>query len=329
MSASVQRDVSPLPPHTAVCLGAFDGLHQGHQALFDAAFTLAPRVAILTFDPHPMQILAPDRAPRLLQTSIQRRRVAAAMGVEHLVLLPFNTSFAQQSPEVFVRDVLTEGLRPSHVVVGNDFRFGAKRAGTPDALRTLLAPHHIPVEIVDPVLDEQSSDKISSTTIRQALDRGDVERAGALLGRWHSVAGSVVHGAKRGRLIGYPTANIDYGTGYLPPLGIYATTFSVWDRTSPDYGAVWPSVTSLGRNPTFVTNGSPTLESHILDRELGERLYGLDVEVAFVARLRSEQRFESVEALVAQMDRDAAQARSRLTSAVISRTIAPPERIAR
>lgn len=320
---SVQRNADPLPPHTAACMGAFDGLHRGHQALFERAASVAERVAMVTFEPHPLAVLAPERAPKLLHTPTQRQRVAASLGLDDLVLLPFDRSLSQLSPEAFVQNFLTDGLRPHTVVVGDDFRFGAKRAGDPARLATLLEPHGIAVEVVAPVLDG-GDEKLSSTNIRRALDQGDVERAGDMLGRWHSAGGRVVHGAKRGRAIGYPTANIDYGASYLPPLGIYATALTVWDPTSEDYGTVWPSVTSLGRNPTFVQDGQATLETHVLDQNLGERLYGVDVEVSFIARLRSEARFASVEALVAQMNRDAAQARQRVTSAALSRTIAPP-----
>lgn len=325
-SLRVQRDASPLPAGTAACLGAFDGLHRGHQALFTRARRWS-RVAAVTFDPHPAAVLAPARAPRMLQTPTQRERVAAALGLQHLVLLPFDTDRAAQSPQAFVDEVLVGGLRPAAVVVGEDFRFGAGRAGDPELLRARLSAAGIGVEVVEPVPDPRPgapADKLSSTAIRRALDEGRVDEAAILLGRPHGITGRVVGGARRGRTLGYPTANIGEAESYLPPLGIYATALTVWDRSSPDYGAVWPSVSSLGRNPTFTEDGPCTLEVHVLDLDLQERLYGVEIEVSFVARLRGEERFESVPALVAQMDRDAAAARAALPPEVLATVIHPP-----
>lgn len=308
-------------------MGAFDGLHRGHQALIAQARTLGERVALVTFEPHPAQVLTPERAPRLLQTPTQRERVAAAYGVDDLVLLPFDDAMARLPPAAFVQRYLSQGLRPSALVVGADFRFGAGRAGDTATLRRLLAPAGIEVTIVDPVLDEDGG-KLGSTEIRAAIDAGDVQRAATILGRWHAVHGPVVAGAKRGRAIGYPTANIGVGEGCVPPIGIYATVLAVWDPRSPDYGAVWPSVSSIGRNPTFTSGGDApvTVEAHVLDRDLGERLYGVEVELSFVARLRDEDRFDSVGELVTQIDRDCEEARPLLGPDAIARTLAPPPR---
>ncbi len=323
---NVRRDAAALPPDTAVCMGAFDGLHRGHQALLDRARTHAPRVALVTFDPHPTKIIAPDRQPKLIYAPIQRERVAEALDVSALVLLPFDEAMSKMSPEAFVQACLIDGLQPAAMVVGADFRFGARRAGDAEALRTLLAPAGIDVDIVAPVpLGVGENAKLSSTDIRRALDAGDVHTAGTLLGRWHALAGTVVHGAKRGRALGFPTANLGPSEGYAPPIGIYATALSVWDPGSPDYGTVWPAVTSVGRNPTFTDGDAPVVvETHVLDQALGERLYGVDVEVAFVSRLRGEVKFDGADALVEQMHRDAQQAREALTTAVLDRVLAPP-----
>jgi riboflavin kinase/FMN adenylyltransferase len=320
----VQRDAEALPPATAACMGAFDGLHRGHQALIERARTLAHRVALITFDPHPARVLSPDRAPRLLQTATQRERVANALGVDTLVLLPFDATMARLPPDAFVEQYITGGLRPAALVVGADFRFGAARSGDTQRLRHLLAPTAIELAVVDPVIGEGGG-KLGSTEVRQAIDAGDMQRAAAILGRWHAVHGPVVAGAKRGRAIGYPTANIDVGEAYVPPVGIYATVLAVWDPRSPDYGAVWPSVTSVGRNPTFTDGAAPvTVEAHVLDRDLGDRLYGVEVELSFVARLRDEEKFDSVEALVARIDRDCEDARAHLGPDAIAHTLAPP-----
>ena len=323
MAIHVQRDAEALPPGTGACMGAFDGLHRGHQALIERARASGDRVALVTFDPHPARVLAPERAPRLLQTATQRQRVAEALGIDTMVLLPFDTAMARLPPEAFVERYITGGLRPAALVVGADFRFGAGRAGDTQRLGELLAPAGIDVVVVPPVVDEHGA-KLGSTEVRAAIDAGDMQRAGAILGRWHAVHGPVVEGAKRGRTIGYPTANIDVGDAYVPPLGIYATVLTVWDPRSPDHGAVWPSVSSVGRNPTFTHGDAPvSVEAYVLDRDLDERLYGVEVELSFVARLRDELKFDSVEALVARIDRDCEEARAWLGADAIARTLAP------
>lgn len=325
MPLDVQRDATALPPETAVCMGAFDGLHRGHRALIERARTHAPRVALVTFDPHPTAVLAPERMPPLLHAAVQRERVAADLGVERLVLLPFDVELSRTAPEAFVQRFFSDGLRPAAVVVGADFRFGARRAGTAHSLREQLAPAGIDVDVVELLPQRTSDEKVSSSDIRKAVLAGDLRRAGQALGRWHAVAGTVVHGAKRGRDLGFPTANIDPAGGLVPPTGIYASVFTVWDPSAPDYGVVWPSVTSVGHNPTFTDAGAPvTVEAHVLDQQLGERLYGLQVEVAFVERLRGEQKFDDVNALVAQMHDDARAAREALTDSVLAHTLAPP-----
>lgn len=328
-----QRDTAALPDGTAVCLGAFDGLHLGHQALLAAAKEHAPHVGLVTFDPHPLQVLAPERAPRLLQTAVQRRRVSEALGVEHLVLLPFDREMALMSAEQFVHRVLVEGLRPAAVVVGEDFRFGRGREGDAERLGQLLAPAGIEVRRVAAVPVPPSARepgveldaKLSATTVRRAVEAGHVERAGAMLGRWHSVAGTVVAGAKRGRTIGFPTANIEAPSGFLPAPGVYAGVLVVWSKTGPCASQAWPAVANLGRNPTFDGSGAALrLEAHAIDQALGEQLYGLEVELSFVARLRDEQRFAGPSALVEQIRRDVDAARPHLTPRALAFATTPP-----
>lgn len=332
-----QRDRVALPPATAVCLGAFDGLHLGHQALITRAQTLGERVGLVTFDPHPRQVLTPDRAPRLLHTDEQRRRVSASLGVDHVVLLPFDDAMAQMPADVFVKELLIEGLRPCAVVVGEDFRFGRGREGTAAMLSELLAPAEIKVVIVPPVPVPASARpphadphlKLGATAIRDAVAAGEIGRAADMLGRWHSVAGTVVKGAQRGRKIGFPTANVDAPSAFLPPAGVYASYLSVWSEGSPLYGKVWPAATNLGRNPTFVSSedGSAELrlESHVIDKHLETELYGLAVEVHFVARIRDEQRFDETEALVAQLHDDVDICRYALGAAALARVVGPPK----
>lgn len=314
------RQPSPLPPGTAACIGAFDGLHLGHQALLCQAAALAPRVALVTFEPHPAQILAPERAPPRLQTLGQRARVAAALGVDTLVLLPFTRALAETSPDDFAAELLRDGLRPAAVVVGPDFRFGAGRRGDPDVLRRLLEPAGITVavapEIAGPPDPDGSPQKLGSSGIRRAVVVGDLRAAADMLGRPYSVEGEVVHGARRGRTLGFPTANIACKNPLLPPGGVYAGALAVVSP-GPRHGAVWPAVMNLGTNPTFTPgpDAPRTLEVHALDVALGDDLYGLTVEVAFADRLRDELRFTSPEALTAQIARDIAAARPRLPPA--------------
>lgn len=340
-----QRDTAALPPGTAICLGAFDGLHLGHQALLAHARRVAAHVGLVTFDPHPQQVLAPERAPRLLQTAVQRRRVCAALGVEHLVLLPFDPQMAAMDAETFVRQILREGLRPAAVVVGEDFRFGRGREGDGERLAALLAPAgievvRVPAVPVPAAAREPGDDpdaKLGTTTVRRAVQAGRVEQAGAMLGRWHAVAGTVVEGAKRGRMLGFPTANIHAPDGFLPAPGVYAAVLAVWSEHGPHAGRVWPAVANLGTNPTFIAGSAGgiagahgpdamplRLEAHALDVQLGEALYGLEVELSFVARLRDEQRFAGPAALVEQIHRDVEAARAHLDPHSLAFAIAPP-----
>jgi len=326
-----QRGPGRLDPGTAICIGAFDGLHLGHQALIGRAQALADRVALVTFDPHPMRVLAPDRAPPLLQTPEQRRRVAGHLGVERVVLLPFDAGMAAMTAERFVTDVLADGLAPAAVVVGEDFRFGHGRAGNTEMLTSML---DVPVEVVSPVgmpegsrgPDDDPSRKLGSTAVRRAVAAGDVARVSAMLGRPFGAAGTVVTGDRRGRTIGFPTANVAVRNEVLPPTGVYATVLTVWSPDAPDHGAVWASVTNLGKSPTFKDGDAPIrLETHVLDRDLGERLYDVDVEVAFVQRLRGEVKFDGVDALLEQIRRDADAARARLDAATLASVVAPSQ----
>ncbi len=316
----VLRQPVPLPPGTAACVGAFDGIHLGHQALLARARELAPRVALVTFDPHPARVLAPERAPRLLQSPGQRARVCAALGVDELVLLPFDRALADTSPEDFARRLLTEGLRPAAVVVGADFRCGAGRRGGVAELTELLGRAGTPVEVVHPVpvpgdmsSTTGTSGKLSSSDIRAAVVAGDVSSAGAMLGRWYTIEGTVVHGAGRGRELGVRTANVDAPAALLPRPGIYAGALGLPGGRGP--APCWPAAISLGTNPTFVRDPRAplVLEVHALDQALGDSLYGAVVEVAFAARLREERRFDDAAELRAQIDRDITAARAALS----------------
>lgn len=308
--------LSPLPPDTAACLGAFDGMHLGHQGLIARARNCGREVAVVTFEPRPADVLAPGSAPPRLQTPRQREQVCRELGVDTLVILPFNHDVSRMSPAEFVQQFLIDGLRPAAVVVGYDFHFGANRVGGPVALRELLATAGIAVSVVDKIEGSIVGEKLGSTAIRELIASGDVQRAATLLGRLYTLEGTVEHGAARGRTLGFPTANLA-STLLHPADGVYACFLSV--IASSDH---WPAVANIGSNPTFASPGSAsrrTLEVHALDVDLGDRLYGLDVEVAFVARLRDEKRFADVQELRAAIVRDIADARVHLSEEAAAR----------
>lgn len=298
---------SRLPPGTAAAIGAFDGLHRGHMALFERAASVGDRVALVTFVPHPLEVLAPARAPARLQTERQRMAVAAAMGIDVFVALPFTPAVSELSPRDFAGQYLQAGLEPSAVVVGQDFRFGSARAGDVDTLRALLEPA-TRVEVVPQV--SEGDRKVGSSAIRNCVAEGSVARGAELLGRYYAVEGVVERGDGRGRGLGFATANVGAVATLLPAHGVYATALRVHD--GPHAGALFLSVTNLGHNPTFGGTAETRLEVHCIDEDLGESLYGCHVEVAFVARLRDEQTFDGAEALTRAIETDVANANAAL-----------------
>jgi riboflavin kinase/FMN adenylyltransferase len=319
----------PLPPGTAAVIGAFDGMHLGHQALIERARALADRVAVVTFEPRPADVLTPERAPPRLQSPSQRERVCRDLGVDLLIVLRFDRSVAQLDPATFVERFLIAGLAPVHVVVGYDFHFGAGRAGGPAVLRELLGPAGIPVEIVAEIRTDDETKKLGSTVIRELIGKGEVERAADLLGRYFAVEGEVRHGAARGRALGFPTANVA-SRNMRPGGGVYACFLTLLDPGGHAEIEHWPAVANIGTNPTFADGEATTtgLEVHALDVELGDDLYGREVEVSFVTRLRDERKFASVDDLELAIADDVARAREmfeELTEDRLhARTIHPP-----
>lgn len=285
-------------------IGNFDGFHRGHQSVFDAALRYAEAaggdVWLLTFDPHPKRYFAPDAPHNTLATSQVEVRLAQALGLAGLFTLRFDSSIAEQIPEDFIADTLVAKLQADCVVVGHDFRFGKNRAGDAAVLR---AHGGFQVVEVDAFTDE-GGQTVSSTRIRGLLASGQLSQANGLLGYRYFIQGEVEHGEKRGRELGYPTANISLDPGSSLAHGIYATTIKVGDT-------VHASVASYGRRPTF-GDKPPLLEVFLFDFE-GD-LYGQEVEVAFHAYLRPELKFDGVEPLIAQMNEDSAQARAALAS---------------
>lgn len=293
----------------AVAIGNFDGVHLGHQQLIGRALELAHaragRAAILTFEPHPVRVLRPDRAPPLLTPLPRKLEILAGLGVDAAVVQGFDRAYAATPAERFVARDLAELLGANDVVVGWDFTAGHERARV-DALRPLLARNGIRLHVVEPVTSDGLV--VSSTKIREFLLQGKVEAAAELLTRPYDVDGEVERGAGRGRGFGFATANV--GTdALLPANGVYVV------RAAVGGGTPYGGVCNVGVKPTVEADAGVTAEVHLFDFE-GRDLYGEGIRVAFLARLRDERRFPSVEALRAQIARDVDAARAALTAAM-------------
>lgn len=296
-------------------IGAYDGVHLGHQAVIGQVRALADQrglqTVVVTFDRHPATVVRPESAPKLLTDLDQKLELLAATGVDATYVITFDAEQATETAEEFVDEVLVGCLDARAVVVGEDFHFGHKRGGDVALLRHMGTERDFTVEglaLVD-VDGVAATDgpNVSSTAIRARLGEGDVSRAATLLGRPHEVRGTVEHGDKRGRDLGFPTANLAIpGAIALPADGIYAGWFE-----GPD-GSVHPTAMSLGHRPTFYERpqGAPLLECHLLD--FAGDLYDQAVQVRFVERLRGEVRFDSEAGLVAQMQADVEQTRALL-----------------
>lgn len=287
----------------AVAIGAFDGVHRGHQAVIaharEAAQAMGVPLGVVSFDPHPRRWFQPDAAPFRLMTADQMAAALEPLGVERLYLLPFDGEMAAMSDEGFARTVLADGLGIKHAAVGFDFTFGKGRTGSPEALTGYGRELGFTVSVADRK-DDADGLKLSSSAVREALKAGDMARAAAILGRPWAIAGEVIHGDKRGRTIGVPTANVDVSDYMRPAYGIYAT------RTRLPDGRVVNGVASLGVRPMFAVE-TPLLEVWLFDFD--EELYGQTIETQLIAFLRPEMAFDGLEALKAQIDQDAAAAR--------------------
>lgn len=284
-------------------MGNFDGVHKGHRAVIDAARAAgdAP-LGVVTFEPHPRQYFVPDAPPFRLMNPEARANRLARLGVDHLYELPFDTVLAGLTPEGFARQVLAQGLGVSHVTIGADFCFGKDRQGTAQTLEELGRELGFGVTIV-PLIGSGDA-RYSSTAIRQALTEGRTHDAERMLGHWHRIEGEVVHGEKRGREFGWPTANLRMDDLHLPRLGVYAVLVDV--LTGPDRMSC-QGVASLGVRPMFGRN-EPNLEVHLFDFD-GD-LYGQHLSVALVDFLRDEAKFDGIQALIDQIAQDASDARA-------------------
>lgn len=284
-------------------MGNFDGVHLGHRSVIEAARTAcdAP-LGIITFEPHPREFFAPEAPPFRLMNAEARANRLARLDVKHLYQLPFGPVLAGLSPEAFAREVLVEGLGVRHVTVGADFCFGKKRAGNVQTLAELGA--ELGFGVTAAPLIGVDGQEYSSTAIRTALSEGRTRDAERMLGHWHRIEGEVVHGDKRGRDFGWPTANMRVDGLHLPRLGVYAVLVDV--LTGPDRLSC-QGVASLGVRPMFGRN-TPNLEVHLFDFE-GD-LYSQHLSVALVEFLRDEAKFDSIDTLVAQIGADADEARA-------------------
>lgn len=290
-----------------VALGNFDGFHLGHQAVVGRAVARARAegrpALVATFDPHPVRFFSPDAPPFRLTTLDQRARLFAAAGADAMVVFRFDAALAALSAEAFIAERLAGLLGAAGVVTGEDFTFGRRRGGNVDLLRTLGPAHGIAAEAVAPVM--LGDEPVSSSRIRAALEAGDCAAAARLLTRPFAIAGEVRHGAKLGRTIGYPTANLDLGSYLRPAYGIYAV------RGRLPGGRILGGAANLGIRPSF-DPPVELLEPYFFD--FSGDLYGQTIEVELIAYLRPEARFDTLDALVAQMDRDCAAARAILAA---------------
>jgi riboflavin kinase/FMN adenylyltransferase len=283
--------------HPVLALGNFDGLHRGHLKIIErvrrGAAEHGGTPMAMTFDPHPSRVVRPDKAPPLLMTKDQRIEALGKAGISAVAVVRFTPELAHWDPDMFVRTVLVEWLRVSEVWVGANFLFGHDRAGNFSTLRTLGQRYGFRADKIDPVRYKEFV--VSSTRVRRLVGEGRMDEAGALLGHQFYIDGDVVEGKRRGREIGFPTANLRTANELLPPNGVYATTMTI-------DGIVRAGITNIGLRPTFGDTTRTMIETHVLG--FSGDLYGRAVRLGFVLRLRDERKFEDVDALRSQIEAD-------------------------
>ncbi|WP_079910223.1 bifunctional riboflavin kinase/FAD synthetase [Paenibacillus sp. 32352] len=286
-----------------LAIGEFDGIHLGHQEVIKRALQTAKNMhipaSIMTFHPHPKEVLGQHKYTQLLTPANEKERILAGMGLDNSYLVAFDSEFMKVTPEQFVENMLIP-MNVNTVIVGFDFTFGFRGAGTPDTLCELAAGRFA-VEVIRPFLLNGS--KVSSTLVREYLQSGQLEEANLLLGRPYTITGTVVTGDGRGRTIGFPTANIEMSESFvIPTLGVYAAKVNV-------DGEVHHAVMNVGKKPTFVEHlDKPTLEAHLFD--FSRSIYGSSVTVEFISFLRPERKFGSVDELITQIRSDVDRART-------------------
>jgi riboflavin kinase/FMN adenylyltransferase len=294
-------------PYPVVALGNFDGVHMGHQAILNAAIERARRehgtAFALTFDPTPAKVLAPDRAPRLILTSEDKLEILRKSGIDSVLVINFTLELSHLTPREFVRSYLVERIGVRAVVVGHSVSFGHNRTGNAVVMADLGRELGFDVRVVGPV--NVAGMEVSSTKVREVIGAGDLRTAANLLGHAHFLSGPVVHGRERGRKIGFPTANIQSRTECLPPDGVYATRLILDDGP-------YASITNIGMRPTFA-EPERTIEAHVFDFK--RDIYDQEVRLEMIERIRPERKFDSGEALAAQIASDLKRARQILAPA--------------
>ena len=298
-------------------LGNFDGVHRGHRAVLTALVEAGHRLGLpavaITFDPHPVAVLHPERAPEIIAPAEIRDELLAETGIDGLLVLDFTTECARQTPEDFVRAVFVRGLDARCVVVGMDTRFGYRNSGDVSTLADLGEQLGFQVIALD---DIGEGERYSSSVVRRLLREGDVAEAARILGRPHRVVGTVVHGHHRGRALGYPTANLgEDSLGLVPAEGVYAGWLTRLDLEEGSADRTMPAAVSVGTNPTFDTEDRRTVEAYVLDRDDLD-LYDERVMVEFTAHIRPTLRFESIDDLKAAMADDVARCHELLAKIV-------------
>ena len=292
----------PIP--CVLTIGNFDGVHRGHQAMLARLKAVALErglpAAVMTFEPHPREVFTPELAPARLTSLREKIELFKQHGIDRLVLVRFSKRFAQLSPSEFTQKILIDGIQARWILIGDDFKFGAKRAGDLAVLRQAGTQFGFEVESLGSVLVDH--ERVSSTAVRAALAQGDMAQATRFLGRPYSISGRVVHGDKLGHELGFPTANIQMKHNKPPLCGIFAVELNGLD------GCRLPGVASLGVRPTVKTNGAATLEVHVFD--FHERIYGAHVRVDFLHKLRDEEKYPDLPTLIAQIERDVVDAKN-------------------
>jgi riboflavin kinase/FMN adenylyltransferase len=283
-------------PNPVLTLGNFDGVHQGHQVIFKKVIERAREIGgtsiAFTFEPHPLKVLTPDRSPRLLNTFHGKMKLFAAAGIDVVICANFTREFADQNPEDFAREVLHEKIGVGEVYVGYDYAFGKGREGSIESLKKMGRIYGFHVGVVEAV--QVDGVVVSSSVIRDLISSGRVEDAAKLLDRHYTIEGEVVHGSRRGQTLGFPTANLHTANELLPAYGVYAVVAELGYRRLK-------GVASIGVRPTF-DSGPVSIEVYLF--EFHDDLYGQQLEVSFVRRLRGEQKFETPDALVDQIRKD-------------------------
>lgn len=290
--------------YPVVTIGTFDGVHVGHREVISRTVEMASAVRgtsiILTFNPHPLKVTRAAPSPPSLISLQHRLRLMEAQGADIVIVVRFTKEFSRMTPPSFVRSVLVEKLRARELFLGGNFRFGRDGSGDLDLMRTLAEEYGLKVTKIDSV--EIKGRIVSSTQVRSLIERGKLKEASTFLGRPFSILGTVVRGSERGRLIGYPTANIDPHHETIPPSGVYAVKVGLDDE-------VFGGILNMGTRPTFAAGlpSEPTIEAHIFDFD--RKIYGRDIEITFLKKVRDERKFSAKDELIRQIRLDEAKAR--------------------